>query len=397
MEVGLVVLAIARFKGDQKEAMSKNFVNLSESLCANGNDIITITPTGFITQLPIEQFTFRQTSRYESLFEGANNLISLCKLLNQLLAERQRMNVNIHIATPIELLLVFLFLDSNYRKNTTISIWQSYLSYQEFKDNFKFFIRNWTDYAHLLVFNSFMSAPIYAQLLRFFHQVCVHNEYQKNQLIRCSNFPVTYIPIGIFSERLSKGATQPHNEKLELLYIGHAKPSKGVDVLIDIVKKLRERNYVDFRLTLCLSDFGDSDRIKRMVFEHKLEQYVRFKMKIDIIEEMTRADLFVLPLRTCVGTSLTPNLIVEAISCGLPIAVPEFEQLGEVIQFDYNAVKLDLHDLDSCAKTIESVVEENQLSHLSRYQTSQFKQNHTLEHFITGYARALRLDGRSHG
>ncbi|MFA0670916.1 glycosyltransferase family 4 protein [Vibrio splendidus] len=332
--------------------MSKNFVNLSESLCANGNDIITITPTGFITQLPIEQFTFRQTSRYESLFEGANNLISLCKLLNQLLAERQRMNVNIHIATPIELLLVF---------------------------------------------NSFMSAPIYAQLLRFFHQVCVHNEYQKNQLIRCSNFPVIYIPIGVFSERLSKGATQPHNEKLELLYIGHAKPSKGVDVLIDIVKKLRERNYVDFRLTLCLSDFGDSDRIKRMVFEHKLEQYVRFKMKIDIVEEMTSADLFVLPLRTCVGTSLTPNLIVEAISCGLPIAVPEFEQLGEVIRFDYNAVKLDLHDLDSCAKTIESVVEENQLSHLSRYQTSQFKQNHTLEHFITGYARALRLDGRSHG
>ncbi|MFA0551218.1 glycosyltransferase family 4 protein [Vibrio lentus] len=377
--------------------MSKNFVNLSESLCASGNDIITITPTGFITSLPIEQFTFRQTSRYESLLEGANNLILLCKLLNQLLIERQRVNVNIHIATPIELLLVFLFLDSKYRKNTTISIWQSYLSYQEFKDNYRFFIKNWTDYAHLLVFNSFISAPIYALLLRFFHQVCVHNEYQKNQLIRCSSFPVTYIPVGVFPERFSKDETQPHNEKLELLYIGHAKPSKGVDVLIDIVKKVRERNHVDFQLTLCLSGFGDSDRIQRIVFDHKLEQYVRFKTKIDIVQEMTSADLLILPLRTCVGTSLTPNLIIEAISCGLPIAVPEFEQLEEVIQFDCNAVKLDLHDLDSCAKTIESVVEENQLPYLSRYQTAQFEQNHTLEHFVAGYARALKLDGRSHG
>ncbi|MFA0000214.1 glycosyltransferase [Vibrio lentus] len=393
----MVILAIARFKEDQKEAMSKNFVNLSESLCASGNDIITITPTGFITSLPIEQFTFRQTSRYESLLEGANNLILLCKLLNQLLIERQRVNVNIHIATPIELLLVFLFLDSKYRKNTTISIWQSYLSYQEFKDNYRFFIKNWTDYAHLLVFNSFISAPIYARLLRFFHQVCVHNEYQKNQLIRCSSFPVTYIPVGVFSERFSKDETQPHNEKLELLYIGHAKPSKGVDVLIDIVQKVRERNHVDFQLTLCLSGFGDSDRIQRIVFDHKLEQYVRFKTKIDIVQEMTSADLLILPLRTCVGTSLTPNLIIEAISCGLPIAVPEFEQLEEVIQFDCNAVKLDLHDLDSCAKTIESVVEENQLPYLSRYQTAQFEQNHTLEHFVTGYARALKLDGRSHG
>ncbi|NVN83446.1 glycosyltransferase family 4 protein [Vibrio sp. Scap16] len=377
--------------------MSKNFVNLSESLCASGNDIIAITPTGFITHLPIEQFTFRKTSRYESLLEGGNNLIRLCKLLNRLLSEKKRAKVNIHIATPIELLLVFWFLDSRYRNNTTISIWQSYLSYQEFKDNYQFFIKNWTDYAHLLVFNSFMSSPIYARLLRFFHQVCVHNEYQKKQLIRCSNLPVTYIPIGVFSESFSKDTTQPHNEKLELLYIGHAKPSKGVDVLIDIVKKVRDRNYVDFQLTLCLSGFGDSDRIQRIVFEHELEQYVRFKKEIDIVKEMTSADLFILPLRTCVGTSLTPNLIIEAISCGLPIAVPEFEQLEEIIQFDCNAVKLDLHDLDSCAKTIESVVKENQLPYLSRYQTVQFEQNHTLEHFVTGYARALRLDGRSHG
>ncbi|MDD1828141.1 hypothetical protein LRP52_38845, partial [Photobacterium sp. ZSDE20] len=125
--------------------MSKNFVNLSESLCASGNDIIAITPTGFITHLPIEQFTFRQTSRYESLLEGGNNLIRLCKLLNRLLSEKKRAKVNIHIATPIELLIVFLFLDSRYRKNTTISIWQSYLSYQEFKDNYQFFIKNWTD------------------------------------------------------------------------------------------------------------------------------------------------------------------------------------------------------------------------------------------------------------
>ncbi|WP_233902739.1 hypothetical protein [Vibrio campbellii] len=68
MEV--VILAIARFRSDKKEAMSKNFVNLAESLTENGHQIIAVSPTGFNSCVEIEQHTFRDDSCYESLFEG---------------------------------------------------------------------------------------------------------------------------------------------------------------------------------------------------------------------------------------------------------------------------------------------------------------------------------------
>ncbi|OED71424.1 hypothetical protein A143_17640 [Vibrio splendidus ZS-139] len=377
--------------------MSKNFANLAESLAEMGNDIIAVSPTGFVTNQPIEQFTFRKTSRYESMSEGISNLIQLCKLLNKLLAVKQQVKVNIHIATPIELLLIFLFLDSKYRAKTTISIWQSYLSYQEFKDNYKFFIKNWVDYAHLLVFNSFISASIYTRFLRYFHQVLVHNQYQQQQLVRCSKLPISYIQNGVFSKRFATVKRQASHEELTLLYIGHAKPSKGVDLLIEIARKLKDRKQVDFQLTLCLSGFGNGELIEKLVSEQGLKDYVKFKTSIDIVEEMTSADLFILPLRTCVGTSLTPNLIIEAISCGLPIAIPEFEQLEDVIKFGHNAIELDLNNLDFCAESIEALLEENQLTHLSGYQAKQFEQKYTLEGFVSGYARKLDLDGRHHG
>ncbi|MCV5264180.1 hypothetical protein OFC55_41595, partial [Escherichia coli] len=79
--------------------------------------------------------------------------------------------------------------------------------------------------------------------------------------------------------------------------------------------------------------FGDQENIEKLVSKYDLQYQTEFKENIDISVEMARADLLILPLRTCVGTSLTPNLIVEAVSCGLPIAIPYFEQLSDVTQF----------------------------------------------------------------
>ncbi|TOA29120.1 hypothetical protein CGK32_02210, partial [Vibrio parahaemolyticus] len=127
----LVILAIARFRSDQKEAMSKNFVNLAQRLTENGHHVVAVSPTGFCSHIKVEQHTFRDESRYESLFEGLMNLIYLCRELNRLLEQTNSAKVNLHIATPIELLVVFFFLNSRYQKQTTLSIWQSYLTLEE--------------------------------------------------------------------------------------------------------------------------------------------------------------------------------------------------------------------------------------------------------------------------
>ncbi|MBY7817293.1 glycosyltransferase [Vibrio fluvialis] len=386
----LVILAIARFRSDQKEAMSKNFVNLAQCLTENGHQIIAISPTGFHSCVEVEQHTFRDESRYESLFEGAMNLVHLCKTLNRMIKIRPSAQINLHIATPIELLLIFFFLSSQFRKQTTISIWQSYLTFEEVRTNKRYFLRNWFRYLHILLFNSFVSAPLYKGLLGYFHQAIVHSNYQKQQLSQ-SKAPVYFIQNGVFPEHFSPPVITKNKLKKKILYIGHAKPSKGVDAMIELAATLKQRGNLKFDVTLCLSGFGDQKSIEKLVYKHDLYSQTEFKENIDITVEMASADLLILPLRTCVGTSLTPNLIVEALSCGLPIAVPEFEQLSGVIQFGSNAIKIDLENLEESAKAIEVCFELDQVERLSENQFKQFKAHYTLEKFTSGYSQILGL------
>ena len=386
----VLILAIARFRSDQKEAMSKNFVNLAQCLAENGHQIITVSPTGFRSSAKVEQHTFRDKSCYESLFEGGANLIRLCKTLNRLAERKPSARINLHIATPVELLLVYLYLSSQYRKQTTISIWQSYLTFEEVRSNKRYFIRNGLRYLHLLLFNSFVTAFFYKRLLICFHQVIVHSNYQKSQL-SSSKAPVYFIQNGVFSERFSPPVISKNNLKAKLLYIGHAKPSKGVDALIELAARLKQRGNLRFDLTVCLSGFGDQESVERLVSAYDLESHTEFKDNINVTVEMASADLLILPLRTCVGTSLTPNVIVEAFSCGLPIAVPEFDQLSDVVHFGSNAVKIDLGNLEDSAREIEACFDSDKLEQLSRNQLNTFKSRYTLEKFTSGYSRILGL------
>jgi len=386
----VIILAIARFRSDQKEAMSKNFVNLVQCLTESGHSVVTVSPTRYKSSVEVEQHTFRDDSSYESLVEGGMNLIYVCKAINRLVERKSRAQINLHIATPIELLLIFLFLRSQYRKQTTISIWQSYLTFEEVRNHKLYFLRNGLKYLHLLLFNSFISASLYKRLLGCFHQVIVHSNYQKSQL-SLSKAPVHFVQNGVFSKHFSPPVMTKANLKAKLLYIGHAKPSKGVDALIELAAILKQRGKLEFDLTLCLSGFGGQESVKTLVSEHELDSQTEFKENIDVTVEMASADLLVLPLRTCVGTSLTPNVIVEAFSCRLPIAIPEFEQLSGVVEFGSNAVKIDLGDLEESARTIEVCFESNQLDQLSENQFKKFKDNYTLEQFAYGYSQILGL------
>lgn len=387
----IVILAIARFRSDKKEAISKNFVNLAQCLADDGHKVITISPTGFITDHRVEQHTFRNESRYDSLFEGVINLFRTCNTVEKLLSATPEAKVSLHIATPVELFMAFIFLKSRYRRQTSLSIWQSYLTYDEFMQNRRFLLTNWPRYLHLMLLNSFISAPLYKLFLRYFKQVIVHSDYQRKQLVPKSAIPVYFVQNGVYSGQFDPPVIEKSGQQISLLYIGHAKPSKGVDALIELASVLKQRGKLNFTLTLCFSGFGDENTIKKLVEKYELTAHTRYKDNIDVAVEMAGADLLVLPLRTCVGTSLTPNLIIEAMSCGLPIAIPEFEQLSGVVQFGSNAVKIDLNDLDKSAATLENHFNLQQSDHLSNNQIKQFKQSLTLEKFASGYSQKLGL------
>lgn len=383
-----VCMAVARFRNDKKEAISKNFVNLAEGFASGGYLVSTYTPTRFETSLPIRQHYLRTESRYSSLVEAVHNLFRICRAIKKRRVENSV--VNFHIATPMELMLLFLFLDEPTRRRTAVSIWQSYLTFREFKNKFSYFSRNLLKYLHIILLNSFVTAFSYKLLLGKFGSVIVHSTYLRDQLVKFSNRKITFVQNGVLPEDAPLPMIPPRNVKFILLYIGHAKPSKGVCHLMELAATLLRRGNIDFTLVLSLSGFGDERAVKRSIRDLGIEDHIVFKQEIDVIGEMAVSDLFILPLPTCIGTSLSPNVVIEALSVGLPIAVPDHPELSGLIQFGSNALKLDLADLDGSAEEIEAAAHQGPLRWPnSANQRKRFRHQFSLERFIEGYIREL--------
>ena len=298
--------------------------------------------------------------------------------------------INFHIATSIELFFLFLFLDRRTRNRTAVSIWQSYLTLRELRDNFSYFSRNLIKYLHIILLNSFITAFLYLLFLARFGRIIVHSTYLREQLKNLSDQDIAFVQNGVLPEETPIPELS-RREKFVLLYIGHSKASKGVDYLLKLISILSKRGNLNFTLVLSLSGFGEKQSIRRLISEYQIEDRILFKREIDVIQEMASADLYLLPLRTCIGTSLTPNVIVEALSVGLPIAVPKYPELNELIQFGFNAIELNLSDLESCAEGIEAAAYQiGLLRSISENQRKQFKQRFTLERFVDGYIQELQ-------
>ena len=387
-----ICFALHRFRADKKEAISKNFVNLVEGLSRKGERVVTYTPTNFITSAKIEKVFYRPISCYSSLAESVINMWLMCRDIN-----RNHVNykvINFHIATPVESFLLTLFLCQSASEKTVVSIWQSYLTFDELKRNFKYFFLHSIKYLHIFIGNSFACSFLYTLSLKRFHKVIVHCEYQRKQLSVHGVNELVLIRNGVFSlEELPLVVLPPsrvQSDDFVLLYLGHAKESKGVDSLIELAKYLEASKGLEFTLILALSGFGENKHLYRLVKQSKLEHRVHFKDEVNVFEEMSNADLLLLPLRTCVGTSLMPNVIIEAMSLGLPIAVPDYPELEDLVSLGENAFELDLSDLSSISRMILTLSSNRSLlEKVSHTQKERIRDGMTLDHFVEGYFQSL--------
>ncbi|AQS35924.1 glycosyltransferase [Shewanella psychrophila] len=387
-----ICFALHRFRADKKEAMSKNFVNLVEGISQKGEKVVTYTPIDFITVAKVEKFFYRSTSRYSSLAESVNNLWLICRDINRNHLDYKF--INFHIATPVESFLLTVFLCRSAIKKTVVSIWQSYLTFDELKGNFKYFFSNSIKYLHILIGNSFACSFLYTLSLKQFHKVIVHCEYQRKQLVVHGVNDITLIRNGVFSlndfpiDVLPD--TKVQSDDFVLLYLGHAKASKGVNTLIELAASLEASKALEFTLILALSGFGEKKHLCRLVKHANLEHRVCFKDEVSVLEEMTNADLLLLPLRTCVGTSLMPNVIIEAMSLGLPVAVPSYPELQELVSLGENAFELDISDIDSTSRMISTLSKNRSLlEKVARSQKMRIRDGMTLDNFVDGYFQSL--------
>jgi glycosyltransferase involved in cell wall biosynthesis len=134
-----------------------------------------------------------------------------------------------------------------------------------------------------------------------------------------------------------------------ILFVGSLYPVKGVKYLITAMKKILEE-MPDVRLIL-VGDGKERENLVELSKQLSIVKYVRFVGKIPhekVKNFMQDADVFVLP---SLSEGL-PNVILEAMACGLPIVASRVGGISNIITNDINGYLVEVEDTDDIANKI---------------------------------------------
>lgn len=172
------------------------------------------------------------------------------------------------------------------------------------------------------------------------------------------------VPNGIddaFVERFSgrnrrTGAGKP---AMDILFVGHINPYKGVDLLIRAAEELAKSGSIDFRMKLVGG--GHPPAVRKYVQETRsrnLDGKVIFcGIREDVAEMMTAADLFVLPSRI----EGLPTALLEAMAVGLPVVAAAVGGIPDVVVHEKNGLLVPPGDPAALAAAVRKLAADKEL------------------------------------
>ena len=175
------------------------------------------------------------------------------------------------------------------------------------------------------------------------------NQDLKNWVVQhgISNDTVVVIRNGVDLNRGYK--KYPADQVCRFIFVGTLVPRKGVEYLIQAFSLVNavEKN-------TCLLIVGDGEKeefLKAIVSEQNLENAVAFsgaKLTHEIPALMQESDCLVLP-------SLLegiPNVILEAMACGLPVVASDLPGIREVVKDEETGFLVEPRDVENLAKKL---------------------------------------------
>ena len=175
-----------------------------------------------------------------------------------------------------------------------------------------------------------------------------------------------------------------------LLFLSNLIPSKGVYVLLDACKMLRERGHA----FTCDFVGGETKEIDRATFEGVvrecgLEGVVCYHgPKYGEEKEMywQRADVFVQPTYE----DCFPLTIVEAMQHGKPVVSTDEGAVPDIVQHGVNGFVCQRQDVDSLAEALKQLINDPVLRHqMGEAGYARYKEHYTLEAFERRFVECL--------
>lgn len=113
-------------------------------------------------------------------------------------------------------------------------------------------------------------------------------------------------------------------------WCGHFHDVKGLDTLLDAVARLR-CGRPELRLALAWSGIGDARPVGRRIRALGLTERVLTLGRVEIGPFLSALDVLALPYRLTMGQGAFPNLVLEALSVGVPLVTSDLPLLRELL------------------------------------------------------------------
>lgn len=137
-------------------------------------------------------------------------------------------------------------------------------------------------------------------------------------------------------------ATSPANTTMRIISVGRLVEKKGFDIFVEACGILRKQG-IAFESLIVGEDGEHTEEIRRRITTHKLEPFIRLAGPMPqarLFEEYRRATMFCLPCRVLDNGDRDgiPNVLVEAMACGLPVVTTGISGIPEVVKDGINGL-----------------------------------------------------------
>lgn len=146
-----------------------------------------------------------------------------------------------------------------------------------------------------------------------------------NKIVKINNF-INFNEI----DKKIEDSSKELKGKIKVISMGRLEYQKGFDLLIENVKKIKNKDYMFYI-------FGDGklkEDLNNQILINKLEDKVKILTYVNNpYKYMNEADIFILPSRV----EGFPNVLLESLACGTPVIVNNFKGgANEIVQSGFN-------------------------------------------------------------
>lgn len=214
-------------------------------------------------------------------------------------------------------------------------------------------------------------------------------EMRKNQLRNLKLIPNgvdtnMFVPIGEAKKKsLKRKILGEGQNKKVILFVGRLGSEKNLPVLLKAIK------LVETELLLLIIGEGNQRKMLRdFVKEEGIQDKVKFMGSMDNVERFYQiADVFILPSES----EGLPNVLLEAMSCGLPAIGSNIPGIREIIKHKYNGYLFKKDSARELANAIKTALSDKHTSDsFSRFARRTIENRFSLDYVVGEYIKLYK-------